>query len=84
VSVLRSFLALGAFFLGGGLIATVGGALALTRFLRERSLWDDISLLQFVTGMILPHVCMFFGVLVLTYGVILIAKESIIARRQSH
>jgi hypothetical protein len=76
-----SFLMVGGSFVAGGLISIVGGALAMFRFLVRPETDDDVFVGDIARGMILPHIFMFLGVGVVTYGVILIAKGYIIAKR---
>lgn len=52
------------------------------RFLRRPETGDDVLVGEVVKGMVFPHIFMFLGVGVISYGVILIAKGLIISRRK--
>jgi len=79
----RSFLTVGVFFAGGGLISIVGGALAMFRFLRRPDVAEDLPVAELIRGMILPHIFIFLGVGVITYGVVMLAKANIIEKRKA-
>ena len=76
-----SFLVVGGFFILGGFLSVIGGALSMFRFLKRPETGADVLVGEVLKGMILPHIFMFLGVGVISYGVILIAKGMIIARR---
>lgn len=79
----RSFLTVGVFFAGGGLISIVGGALAMFRFLRRPDIGDDLPASELFRGVVLPHIFMIVGVGVITYGVVLLVRASIIEKRKA-
>jgi hypothetical protein len=77
-----SFLLVGSFFILGGLLSVIGGALSMFRFLRRPETDTNALIGEVIRGMVLPHIFMFLGVGVISYGVILIAKGMIIAKRK--
>ena len=72
----------GSLFVLGGLISIVGGALSMFRFLVRPETGDDTFAGEIVLGMVMPHIFMFLGVGIVTYGVVLTAKGMIILRRK--
>ena len=77
-----SFMLVGGFFIAGGFLSVIGGALSMFRFLSRPETGDDTVVGEVLTGMVFPHIFMFLGVGVISYGVILIAKGLIIAKRK--
>ena len=83
-SVAKQVLWVGIFFLIGGALSVVGGGLAMINFLRQPDIGRAMPASEILTGIVLPHIFVFLGVGVLTYGVILVGKVMIIERRRSH
>ena len=80
----KSVLRTGVLFIVGGLVSVVGGILAMVSFFKQPSTGEDVTALIIIRGVVLPHIFIFLGVGVFVYGVILIAKIVIIAKRKKH
>lgn len=70
----RYFLNLGVFFVLGGFLAGLGGALRMLRFFREASDLSAVTVVELTAGVVIPHMFMLLGIGFLIYGAILFVK----------
>jgi hypothetical protein len=80
----KSVLRIGWLFIAGGLVSVIGGALTMVAFFKQPDAGGDVTAFRIVRGVVLPHIFIFLGLGVLIYGIILISKIMIIAKRKKH
>jgi len=79
----KYFLTVGLFFVIGGVLAGVGGALKMLRFFGEAGDLRQVTVVQLTWGVIIPHIFMLIGMGILIYGVILLVKGTTFRRTVS-
>jgi len=72
-----------ALVLSGGAMTTTGGIKIIT-FLQNIPQHENLTASQIVNGLILPHIMLLCGMAFLTWGFILLIRQSIIQSRIKH
>ena len=80
----KSVLRIGWLFIAGGLVSVIGGTLTMVAFFKQPDTGGDVTAFSIIRGVVLPHIFIFLGIGVLIYGVILVSKILIIAKRKKH
>lgn len=78
----KSILRISILFIIGGLVSVTGGIMAMIAFFKQPDTGAAVTILTIIRSVVLPHIFIFLGVGVFVYGVILIAKIIIIAKRK--